>query len=299
MKALVRWGAMPGLAAVNRTRIDWATEFDWRSLGWSKPLPPVPLIYLGTPGEKRKAVLHLIDSKSGLCELIVKVPMTPAACQAIAHEARTLRELERDGFSAAPRLVCFDQRRRVSSQTVVRGTHCGTQFSRELAYLLHSLVLPNQTITMRQVAEQLAMEKERFELETSDAELVANALGEVADDSQLPAARIHGDFAPWNIKLQPDGVAVLVDWEEARERGLPLHDAYHFVHMNQYLFDRHPQPAFASLRFRLTPVDTAALRWKLEMAYLLDELFRQLSRDNRKHAAFLVATLRLTMAARP
>jgi hypothetical protein len=298
MKSVIRWSGAHGLPVVDPKQLDWITELDWRALGWCRPVLPEPLVYLGTPGPRRKAVVHLIDVASHACELIVKVPMTEGAKAAIEHEAETLFELQHQGFEAAPRLVAFDADRCVSSQTVVRGVRCGMTLTREVAELLRSLALPGETITLREVVSPLEKKMDCVELGTADAAAVSRALQEVDDPSELPAVRTHGDFAPWNIRLQ-NGSAALVDWEDSEPRGLPFHDVYHFVHMTRYLFGRSPRPAFPGMCLPRPAALNFALRRKLELAYLLQRLFRELAAPDDAHAAFLLATLRMTMEARP
>ena len=298
MKSVMRWGGARALPAADPKHVDWITDLDWRALGWRRPVLPEPLIYLGTPGPRRKAVVHLIDAASHACELIVKVPMTEGARAAIEHEAETLLELQGEGFDAAPRLVAFDANKCVSSQTVVRGVRCGMTLTREVATLLRSLVLPHRIITLREVACPLQTEAGCFELSAADARTVQRALAELDDPSELPAVRMHGDFAPWNIRLQR-GAAALVDWEDSEPCGLPLHDAYHFVHMARYLFGRSPRPAFRDMGFPRPAALNSAVRRKLELAYLLQRLFRELADSDGAHAACLLATLKLTMESRP
>ncbi len=298
MKSVMRWGGGRALPAADPKHVDWIGELDWRALGWRRPALPEPLVYLGTPGPRRKAVVHLIDAASHACELIVKAPMTEGARVAIEHEAETLLRLQCEGFDAAPRLVAFDADKSVSSQTVMRGVRGGMTLTREVALLLRSLALPGQSITLQEAACPLKKEASRFELSAADARTIQRALEELDDTSELPAVRMHGDFAPWNIRLQ-SGAAALVDWEDSEPRGLPLHDAYHFVHMARYLFGRSPRPAFRDMGLPRLAASNSVLRRKLELAYLLQRLFREPAASNGAHAAYLLATLRLTMAARP
>ncbi len=298
MKSVMRWSGARSLPVVDPKHVDWITDLDWRELGWCRPALPEPLVYLGTPGPRRKAVVHLIDAASHACELIVKVPLTEDAKAAIEHEAETLFELRELGFEAAPRLVAFDASRCVSSQTVVRGVGCGMTLTREVAELLRSLMRPDETITLREVMPPLEKKLDHFELSTADAGMVRRALEEVDDASELPAMRIHGDFAPWNIRLR-NGSAVLVDWEDSEPRGLPFHDVYHFVHMTRYLFGRSPRPAFPGMCLPRPAALNFVLRRKLELAYLLQRLLRELAAADDAHAAFLLATLRMTVESRP
>ncbi len=47
--------------------------------------------------------------------------------------------------------------------------------------------------------------------------------------SQVQPALMHGDFAPWNIKVHPEtGAWQLIDWERAEMQGIPGWDWLHF-----------------------------------------------------------------------
>lgn len=297
-KTLLRWGGSAGLAACGSKRVNWNFDCDWRALGWSNPADPVLLIYLGTPGERRKAVLHLLNSQSGVCELIVKVPLTTGAASAIAREAATLRSLERQGFTAAPRLVQYDGGRHVSSQTVMQGVRCGMKFNREVADLLQLLQLPGQTTILAETAHELIQLKNRLNLSEAADSLITSAITELHDGTVLPAYRIHGDFAPWNIRLSLGGAAALVDWEAARPYGLPLHDAFHFAHMTRSLFNRNPQPAFPNMPCRTSASLSLALCRKLEIAFIAGTLLQQFSSRSPRKTAYFTAALCQTLATR-
>jgi hypothetical protein len=297
MRAALRWGGAAGLALLGK-RLEWAMNFDWQALGWCKQNPPVPLIYLGTPGERRKAVFHLLDRRSGVCDLIVKVPLTGAAAEAIAHEATVLGELERQGFAAAPRLVQFDRRRGVSSQTVVRGVRCRMELCREAAWLLRELHLDGPQISLRDAAAATHALMQRGDFDSAEEALFTRALEAIDDSTPRPAVRIHGDFAPWNIKVNEQGSSALVDWEASEPKGLPLHDAYHFVHMTHCLFGRRPQTAYQQMRFRPSVTVEPGVSHKLEIAYLVRSCVEQRQRRNRKYADYLAAVLRLALELR-
>jgi aminoglycoside phosphotransferase (APT) family kinase protein len=255
-------------------------------------------VYVGTPGERRKLIVHLIDAKSHSCELIVKVPLTEDAKLAIEHEAHALLELHDDGFSAAPRLVAFDQQAGIASQSVVRGALAGLHITREVAVLLQSLERRGRSIELRDVALSLEKDLSQLAMSPASAALVSHALEQINDSEGLPAVRTHGDFAPWNIKLQP-GAAALVDWEDSQPHGLPLHDAYHFVHLTRCLFGKRPRPAWQDLRFRYPFTLSSSLRWKLELAYLLRTLVHEMGKSERRYAAFILATLRAAIESHP
>ena len=55
-----RLDCVPGVVPL---RIIVPEKSNWEHLGWSLARPPVAVIYVGTPGPNRKAVLGLIDSQ--------------------------------------------------------------------------------------------------------------------------------------------------------------------------------------------------------------------------------------------
>jgi hypothetical protein len=55
------------------------------------------------------------------------------------------------------------------------------------------------------------------------------ALGELVPLADLPAALAHGDFAPWNMRLEgASGRLAVFDWERAQVAQFLLYDCFHF-----------------------------------------------------------------------
>ena len=298
MKSAARWGVAPAMLPPDNFYVRCIANLDWREFGWRHKADPEPLVYLGTPGPRRKAVVHLIDPASHHCELVVKVPIAEGAKQAIRHEAQSLLQLEREGFSAAPRLVALDEAAGIASQTVLAGSRAPLKYTRETALLLQSLERPGECLNSQAVTLSLETKLRRLELAAADAPPIRQAIERISDNGDVPAVRIHGDFAPWNIKLQ-NGTAALLDWESSEARGLPLHDAYHFVHIARCLFGKRPRPMWQELRFRYPFILTAPQRRKLELAYLAHMLVTDLASPGQSYASYLLATLREAMAVRP
>jgi hypothetical protein len=48
----------------------------------------------------------------------------------------------------------------------------------------------------------------------------------------------HGDFAPWNIKVSPQGEWVVLDWERGELEGVPGWDWFHYVLQPAILVER-------------------------------------------------------------
>ena len=213
-------------------------------LGMEERAAPLPVIYVGTPGVTRKAVIHLVDRDTGQCGAIVKVPLAVGANQAILREAQMLASLAEEKYNCAPRLIHVDCERGITTQTFAPGTSGGRRFGASAANCCKRLVLQDETTTIAQYAEAL-QESAAWD---SHPEIRPTVLSELNDTHLLPACWVHGDFAPWNIQQQPGQELMLIDWEDAQRGGLPLQDYFHFLHMQDYLFDQPPHDSLRSNR---------------------------------------------------
>ena len=155
LRAASRVGAAHLLPNARMTEIAHAGRIDWRSLGWRGRARPMPVIYVGTPGICRKAVIHLVDRESGKCEAIVKLPLATGAKQAILREAGMLGSLAEEKYTAAPQQLFVDHERGVSTQTFVPGMSGERRFSARCGDLLQSLMLKDETTTIAQHAAAL------------------------------------------------------------------------------------------------------------------------------------------------
>ena len=108
----------------------------------------MPVIYVGTPGPRQKAVVHLADPDSGRCRAIVKVPLQAAARAAIVRESGVLATLEQEACEVSPRLIYLDDSRGVATQRFLEGSSGSRKFLPEYQELLLSLALPDEHTTL-------------------------------------------------------------------------------------------------------------------------------------------------------
>ena len=284
---------LPGITTATVVGFD---RIDWTSAGWNRNTAPVAAVYLGTPGPSRKAVIHLLDPASGICQTIVKVGMNEAAHAAILHEVDALSSLAAEGHSFAPRLLSVDCDRGISAQTVVPGAAGSRRLLPEYLQLLRSLRLPGEKASMAAHGATLQERLVCSATSACDLATITAALAELCDADPLPAFWVHGDFAPWNIKHPSDGPAALLDWEEARRGGLPLQDAFHFLHIQDYLFGKRPTSHAERLNcFAIEIGLTAAQCHKLEIAYLAHSYLQRLTQQQPNHSDYLLETLRVVL----
>jgi Ser/Thr protein kinase RdoA (MazF antagonist) len=299
VRAANRIGALQSLSNSTISEIRNPAEIDWHSLGWNSSTPPVPIVYVGTPGVSRKAAIHLVDQASGQCGAIVKVPLAEGAKRAILREADTLAALAEEKYACAPRLLHIDRHLGLATQEFIAGVSGGRRFTAEHWKLLTSLLRPDESASLVAQAAKLQERLLWSPAFESHLHVMSAALAELCDPRPLPACWVHGDFAPWNVKHAGTLAPMLIDWEDAHRDGLPLHDAYHFLHMQDYVFGERPAVHSAALEaFAKTLGITTAQCRKLEIAYLADSYLQCIAQNNYAHADFLGTTLNAALQAR-
>ena len=288
------------LPNVQPIQLDNAEQIDWPAVGWKRAQPPIPLIYLGTPGPCRKAVVHLVDASSGRCEAIVKIPIAPEAKDAIVREADVLAELAEELYPFSPRLLHLDRERGIATQHFIPGTSGSRRLRPEYFELLRSLVWLDEPVSICQHVANWRQQGLPFLGQDGDFELLESALDECCDAHPVPSCRVHGDFSPWNIRRRSRGAAALIDWEESEDVGLPLQDPFHFLHMQDFLFHSRARAHSEELvPFAGTLGIEPQLCRKLEIAYLADAYIHCCSRADQQRAEFLRRTLALIIRDRP
>ena len=263
-------------------QVDGVGAARWESLGWRCQDTPIPVVYVGTPGPTRKAVVHLVERTTGKCRAVVKVPLTEQAKAVVLREADVLETLEREHYRLAPRLLQADRARGTATQTFVEGRSGERTLTAEHWNLLRTLRRPGTATSLAAHADRWWCGGERW------------AASELRDESSLPAYWEHGDFAPWNIRQLADGECALVDWESARRSGLPLLDAFHFLHMQDFLFGETPRVHAPRLWDEAQAMGIAAPQVrKLEIAYLLIAAVECSRSGNVRRLRFVRSTLEL------
>lgn len=287
--------ALPGVTGANIPGIE---DIEWRSVGWAGKQAPVPVVYLGTPGASRKAVIHLVDPVSGICNMIVKVPLTEAAQAAVLREAEVLETLADEGYGCSPRLLYVDRERGLTTQTTFNGRAGGRKFTDGYWAVLRALVLAGERTTIVGHAAEWNRQLLWAECEAVIGTMTA-AMSELCDTDPVPACWKHGDFAPWNIRQMTDGGIVLLDWEDAQRGALPLQDAFHFFHMQNYLFGARPAAHSGHVeRFASIIGLSSAQCRKLEIAYLVHAYLQRRAGREFRHCGYLLETLRVALPAK-
>ena len=236
---LILWAYQLGILHwhphVQSIQIQWQKFSDWSHLGWENPYPPIPVIYVGEPLARGKAVASLVDSQQKTCQLIAKAPVGKAAADKIRHEAAMLQHLAITQADIAPQLRCIQTDSGLSTQQVLALPSSPRAFSS--AHLRYLINLPQTHPTT--LAEQGALLQKRLTtcnpaISKPHWQALQGLLKELRSEATpVTSVIVHGDFAPWNLKIKPDGTLIAFDWEEGTLNGLPFYDLLHFHFIQQ------------------------------------------------------------------
>jgi hypothetical protein len=168
----------------------------------------------------RRCVLLVFDGR-GTPATVVKAGSGEAAQQLISQEESFLK-------SAPPKLPgipllksTFSSKQiRALTMDYLQGDIPPTGQIEAVGQLLSSWILPGPTRQVRDLAVWRRLQ------DAHGGQLPAS-VQKLAEAKVRPVV-FHGDFAPWNIKVQA-GTWTALDWERGELNGMPLWDWLHFV----------------------------------------------------------------------
>jgi hypothetical protein len=288
-------GWLPPLAGrIERIALALPNGPGFAHLGWQAKRPPVVLVQIGRPDPAQKALVTLIDPDEARPCAVAKLALGDAAAVAIAREATTLVQLARERPGLAPALLEHDPSAGRILLAYLHGRPSGRRLTAAHLDWLEGLRIQGATArlgpgTAPDSAGTLPPP-------------VAEACRRLADTAPLPAFWMHGDFAPWNIKLGADGRLLVVDWEEARAGMPPLQDLLYFHYNQSVLLHRggglgRLRRETASLRACLSRLGVAPERLgEIVLHFLASQWLLRRERGEADYAAFLAADLQLQLA---
>ena len=269
----------------------------WDHLGWSGSEPPVPVIYIGTPGPARKAIVGLVDRQTHCITTVAKVPLGSDSRRAIAHEADILERLDEEKPGLAPRTLFMNYTTGATLQDALDGEPTSRKLTQTHIKWLLKLVNTEETFSLRKYAQGLAEQIGGYkDIDRGTIDALLCMLSEIDASWHLPSVWVHGDFAPWNLVKRQGGSIAALDWENALPRGLPLFDLIYFISIQAFLFGERriiSAPMKPMLRHYLDclGIDPGVFR-KLFLMCLVEDWLRCNDAGNRQRALFLFRHLR-------
>lgn len=195
----------------------------------------------GTPGPARKPTAALLAA-DGHVVGYAKLSCSDLTSRLVRHEADVLRALATlpGQEPLAPRLLFAGEVEgmHVTVQTVLAGRPPSRTLSPAHRQLLASLsVGPTRLASQSGIVRSLRGRIASLTSPRSDLLAALDGALTVLDGLALPTTIVHGDFAPWNLRVS-DGAVAAFDWEYAELDGLPLLDEIqHHLQVGFFLDD--------------------------------------------------------------
>lgn len=203
-------------------------------------------VSLGTPGPVQKLTVQVMRTDGKILGYL-KMPLKSGAERRLRHEADTIEKLQRFAKLRGhiPRLLFAGswEGRFVVFQSAIDGEAGPVRMTERHEEFLKILqdcepaMVPGRKLVQR-IAQR--WEKAAPRLESSWQALGREALRVASrelDSVSIECGVQHGDFVPWNMRVQPKGL-ILFDWESAAWEAPALWDRFHFLaqtecHLNQ------------------------------------------------------------------
>lgn len=277
--------ALPGVAQ-ETVRCDlsyWRRCFPWFSDSWSM------VAYIGNPFPTRKAVLFFVNGAAKV-RAVAKVPIYPAAREAILNEARILTRLR--NRLPLPEVLFMDSEEGIAAQSWMEGVNVSRKFGEEQLALLNCFASEEGRVRLSDC--RAGLEARVAQVDGVDPGLLQRALSFLDVRDELRACVEHGDFVPWNLRRLADGRLTLLDWEWAVEEGYPWQDVCRYFYLQDYLFRESADvwemlvtnPLLAEYRrdFGLSSEAVRGLTLRYLLRYMCDE-HAEGNRDRVQYAA--------------
>jgi hypothetical protein len=226
-----RVGFLSHLPRTRALEID-LTSVDWEEFGWLRPYPPLLLVYVGTAGPQQKLVATLVNPRTGEAETIVKFPLSKVAERSLIYEYDILQRLASEGRNIAPKPMRRDAHGRFTVQSYIKGRPVGVQIGKAHITFLAGLIRSGKCIRLAHLRDDLRRKRKTLVTEMGAPQSALDAIDRLLSEGDwsgsFPSVRVHGDFAPWNLKQRPEGTIAAIDWEDSLEEGLPFMDLLHY-----------------------------------------------------------------------
>ena len=243
LRLALRWGCGPLLATTSQMipLADPYLGLLTRAAQGSPPAGPPFAVLAGNPHAPGRRFVFLLCGADASPMAVVKAGGSVTARRLIAHESRLLADCA-GKFTGLPavRATLVSDRVEAFALDFIRGESPRANSGPAVAALLETWIDRDRTVGL---SELPAWQRLVSTTPTNPLPPAVQALGE----SRLRPVLMHGDFAPWNIKVSGNQWTVM-DWERGERAGIPGWDWFHFVVQPAVLVQRdRPEKIMADL----------------------------------------------------
>lgn len=222
LRQALRWG-LPVTAERAEAPVASTGKFAefLRGLAGSETFPHLAIL-AGNPRQQGRRFLILVFSPQDRPAAVVKAGMGQAARELILLEGSFLKSVPA-GTPGIPRLREEFESEQLCAFALdfAPGDSPRRCIGSEVADLMMAWLDQGRSLEVKELTAWKQLADARNPLFTR--------LEKQLSGKQLHPALTHGDFAPWNVKVAPDGRWVVLDWERGQLKGPPAWDWFHFV----------------------------------------------------------------------
>jgi hypothetical protein len=208
--------------------------------------PPQLAIIAGNPFAPGRRYILLLYERDGHPAAVVKVGLTAHAAALIRQETNALQAIAAR-TNIAPRVLATHE---CGNARAVALEHLAGHAPNRAAAGDIARVLVPWIDTRRSVHAHEVPAWQRL-CEAAPPQPALAAVRARIESLPFHPALYHGDFAPWNVKVQPDGTWRVLDWERGELTGMPCWDWFHHRVQVGLLVERLPTVAHARAIERL------------------------------------------------
>ena len=196
---------------------------------------PVFGVLAGNPTRKGQRLLIAVFDADGEPAAVVKAGLSQQAKSYIELESSHLASMPRN-TAGLPKVRAIFQSSRLSALALdfVSGHSPRPRQARALARLLGAWVQEDKTTVLTETPDWVRLQS------ACRAEPRFLAIADSLSKRVVSTTLMHGDLAPWNIRVSKAGDWTVFDWERCELQGIPGWDWFHYVIQAGMLVERRP-----------------------------------------------------------
>jgi len=197
-------------------------------------LPSFAILAGNPEAPGRRFILLLFDEQDRPCA-VVKAGITPEAIRLLKQEAAVLDQAPSSALGL-PQLHAVQHSPSLCALALdyIEGEPPRAGITTRLPQVLGSWVNTSRTVPTQEVPAWQRL------IAACPGDPILQAIRPGMEASRFHPVLYHGDLAPWNIKVAPDGSWRVLDWERGERTGLPCWDWFHYRVQVGLLVDRMP-----------------------------------------------------------
>ena len=204
-----------------------------KTLG-TKSLPRFAML-LGNPRAPGRRFVLMLFNEAGSPAALVKAGVGQPAMDLIANEVNFIKS-QPPGLLHSPQIYGAMESAHIGAfgMELLEGETPSPVASEQLAKLLNSWLRPDLTANCLDLPAL-----QRLQAALAPSKELSARLTPLRDAKLHPAIH-HGDFAPWNVRVDSSGEWRVLDWERGESQGPPAWDWFHWVIQHEVLVRRSP-----------------------------------------------------------